>query len=48
MTSYAIGRSLRYNEIEFLREKSVQLSAAQSGMQEMVRFVIKSEMFLEK
>lgn len=48
LSSYAIGRSLRYNEIEFLREKSVQLSAAQSGMQEMVRFVIKSEMFLEK
>ena len=45
---YAIGRSLRYNEIEFLREKSVQLSAAQSGMQELVRFVIKSDLFLEK
>ena len=48
LSSYAIGRSLRYNEIEFLREKSVQLSAAQSGMQEMVRFVIKSDLFLEK
>ena len=48
LSSYAIGRSLRYNEIEFLREKSVQLSAAQSGMQELVRFVIKSDLFLEK
>ena len=48
LTSYAIGRSLTYNEIEFLREKGVELKADGYRMQEMFRFVIKSKMFLEK
>ena len=48
MTSYAIGRSLTYNEIEFLKERGVGLRANDYRMQDMIRFVVNSEMFLEK
>lgn len=48
LTSYAIGRSLTYNEIEFLKEHGVRLRADDYRMQEMIRFVVNSEMFLEK
>jgi len=48
LATYATGRSLSYNEIEFLREKGLELKSADYRMQEMVRFVIKSELFLEK
>jgi hypothetical protein len=45
---YAIGRSLTYNEIEFLKEKGVELKANGYKMQDMIRFVITSKLFLEK
>jgi hypothetical protein len=48
LTSYAIGRSLTYNEIEFLKEHGVRLRANDYRMQDMIRFVVKSETFLEK
>ncbi|MBM80455.1 MAG: hypothetical protein CMJ78_07670 [Planctomycetaceae bacterium] len=48
LTAYAIGRDLTYNEIEFLKEKSVELKAQEYRMQDMIRFVVKSPMFLEK
>lgn len=48
LTAYAIGRSLTYNEIEFLKEKGLGLKAHDYRMQDMFRFVIKSELFLEK
>ena len=48
LTSYAIGRSLTYNEIEFLKERGVGLRANDYRMQDMIRFVVNSEMFLEK
>ena len=48
LSTYAIGRSLSYNEIEFLKEKGVELKVDEYRMQEMIRFVIKSKMFLEK
>ena len=48
LSCYAIGRSLTYNEIEFLKEKGIELKADGYRMQDMVRFVIKSPLFLEK
>jgi hypothetical protein len=48
LASYATGRSLSYNEVEFLREKGLELKPAGYRMQDMVRFVIESELFLEK
>ena len=48
LASYATGRSLNYNEIEFLREKGLELKPAGYRMQDMIRFVINSELFLQK
>ncbi len=48
LTSYAIGRSLSYYEIEFLKEQGIELKPNGYRMQDMIRFVIKSPMFLEK
>ena len=48
LTSYAIGRSLTYNEIEFLKEHGVALRSDGYRMQDIIRFVVNSEMFLEK
>ncbi len=48
LSSYAIGRRLSYNEIEFLREKGLELRARDYRIQDMVRLVIESKMFLEK
>ena len=48
LTSYASARSLTYNEIEFLKEHGVGLQANGYRMQDMIRFVVNSEMFLEK
>lgn len=45
---YATGRNLTYNEIEFLKEKGIGLKAGDYRMQEMIRFVIRSQLFLEK
>ena len=48
LASYAIGRSLTYNEIEFLKEHGVGLKDRDYRMQDMIRFVITSKLFLEK
>ena len=48
LSSYAIGRSLTYNEIEFLKEKGIELRIDGYRMQGMIQFVIKSPLFLEK
>jgi hypothetical protein len=48
LASYATGRSLTYNEIEFLKEKGIGLKAGEYRMQDMIRFVIRSQLFLEK
>ncbi len=46
--SYAVGRSLTYNELAFLQEQSIPLKANDYRMQELLRFVIKSHLFLKK
>jgi hypothetical protein len=48
LATYATGRSLSYNEIEFLKENGLQLKPDGYRMQDMLRFVVKSELFLEK
>ena len=48
LAAYATGRELTYNEIEFLKEKGVELKAREYPAREMVRFVVKSPLFLEK
>jgi hypothetical protein len=46
--TYAVGRSLTYNELTFLQEQSIQLRPNDYRMQELLRFVIKSDLFLKK
>ena len=45
---YATGRSLTYNEIEFLRESAVKLRETDYRMRDLIGFVIRSHIFLEK
>ncbi len=45
---YAVGRSLTYNELVFLQEHGVQLRSNDYRIQELLRFVIKSDLFLKK
>jgi hypothetical protein len=48
LSAYAVGRSLTYNESRMLKEESVELKADGYRMQDMIRFVVTSEIFLEK
>ncbi|HEY2250831.1 MAG TPA: DUF1592 domain-containing protein, partial [Planctomycetaceae bacterium] len=45
---YATGRGLSYNEIAFLKEHGIQLKSGDYRMQDVMRFVIKSDLFLKK
>lgn len=45
---YAVGGSLTDNELVFLQERGVPLRANDYRMQELLRFVIKSDLFLKK
>jgi hypothetical protein len=48
LAGYAAGRTLTYNEIEFLKEKGLKLRDDGYRMQALFRFVIESDLFLEK
>lgn len=48
VAGYATGRSLNYNELEFLKEEGLKLKPAGYRMQDLIRFVVQSELFLEK
>ncbi|MDE0819169.1 MAG: DUF1585 domain-containing protein, partial [Pirellulaceae bacterium] len=48
LSSYAIGRSLSYNELVELKENQLELRASGYQMQDLFRFVITSELFLNK
>ena len=48
LASYATGRSLGYVEMEHLKKKGLELKSDGYGMQDMLQFIIKSELFLEK
>jgi hypothetical protein len=45
---YASGREMTYNEIEWLQQQGLEWKAAGYPMQEMVRLVVNSEIFLQK
>jgi hypothetical protein len=45
---YAAGRSLTYNELVFLRKECIKLREYDYRMQELIRFVVKSDLFLKK
>ncbi|MCH2213225.1 MAG: DUF1592 domain-containing protein [Fuerstiella sp.] len=48
LAGYAVGRTLTYNEIEFLRAHALELKPQGYLMRDMVRFVINSDLFLMK
>ncbi|HVW37111.1 MAG TPA: DUF1592 domain-containing protein, partial [Pirellulales bacterium] len=48
VAGYAAGRSLSYNELELLKEEGLKLKPAGYRLQDLIRFVVKSELFLEK
>ena len=45
---YAAGRSLTYNELNFLKQDELKLKAGGYRMQDMIRYVVNSKVFLEK
>jgi hypothetical protein len=48
MATYATGRSLTYNEVNHLKQDGLKLKATGYRMQDMVRYVVNSKIFLEK
>jgi len=48
LATYATGRTLTYNELSYLKQDELKLKANGYRMQEMVRYVANSKMFLEK
>jgi len=48
LATYATGRSLTYNELKDLKRDELKLKASGYRMQDMIRFVVNSKLFLEK
>jgi mono/diheme cytochrome c family protein len=48
LATYATGRTLTYNELMYLKQDELRLKASGYRMQDMVRYVASSKMFLEK
>ncbi len=48
LASYATGRSLSYNEIAFLEDASLKWKEKEYRMRDMIRFIVKSDLFLQK
>ena len=48
VATYAIGRQLTYNEIEFLRKNQLEFRETDYRMLDLIRFVIHSDLFLKK
>ncbi len=48
LATYANGRSLSYGELNYLRENGLELRRDGYRMQEMIRYVVNSNLFLEK
>jgi hypothetical protein len=48
LATYATGRTLTYNELVFLEEQGLKLRPNGYRMQDLIRFVIHSEIFLKK
>jgi mono/diheme cytochrome c family protein len=48
LETYAAGRSLTYNELNYLKQDGLKLRAGGYRMKDMVRYVVNSKVFLEK
>ena len=48
LATYATGRTLSYSELEFLKKDGLRLKARGYLMQDMLRYVVNSPLFLEK
>lgn len=48
LATYATGRTLTYNELDFLQRDSLRLKADGYGMQDLLQYVATSKLFLEK
>lgn len=48
LVTYANGRDLAYNEVSYLKQDGLKLKQAGYRMQDMLRYVVTSELFLEK
>ncbi len=48
LATYATGRSLTYYELNRLKQDALKLRAGDYRMKDMIRFVVSSELFLEK
>ncbi len=48
LTCYASGRSMTYNELEWLREEGKQLKPNGYRLQDMIHFIVQSDLFLKK
>jgi hypothetical protein len=48
LATYATGRSLTYNELNYLKQDGLKLKANGYRMKDMVRYVVSSPLFLEK
>ncbi|MEO1979836.1 MAG: DUF1592 domain-containing protein [Fuerstiella sp.] len=48
LSCYALGRSLTYNEIVFLKQQSIELKPGDYRMRDMIQFVVNSDLFLKK
>ena len=48
LATYATGRTLTYNEVAWLKKDGLKLKTNGYRMQDMVRYVAASPMFLEK
>lgn len=48
LAEYATGRTLNYNEIEFLRKRGVELKAKGYRTRDLIHFVVNSDVFLTK
>ncbi|MDE0104967.1 MAG: DUF1592 domain-containing protein [Bryobacterales bacterium] len=48
LATYAVGRDLTFNEIDYLKTDGFRLKAGGYRMQDMLRYVVGSKLFLEK
>jgi hypothetical protein len=48
LSSYAVGRSLTYNELEWLKQAGTELKSNDYRLQDMIHFVVNSDVFLKK
>jgi len=48
LETYAVGRSLTYNELNYLKQDALKLKSGGYRMKEMILYVVNSAVFLEK